>query len=277
MFEELGQLLTGGSTLSKLGSLAGGDNDTTSKAIGGAIPMLLGALGKKSGSPAGGAALYNLIKGDNGGMLDNIGGFLEGGDKGGIGSTLLNSILGKRSSAVHAGLAEHSGLSIGSITKLLPMLAPLVMSFLSKKRAAGNLDQAGLVKLLGDERASLDNAGHGKLLGLLDGDDDDDSRGFLDGLTKVAGLGGLSSLLPNLGKIVGGVGAAGAVGAAAAGAAASKVTGAASGAVGRVGATGAAMTNEAKKKRGASDLVASLDRPRGTARVVADTVRQRRR
>ena len=251
MFEELGQLLNGGSTLAKLGSLAGGDNDKTSKAIGGAIPMLLGALGKKSGSPAGAAALFNLIKGDNGGMLDNIGGFLDGGDKGGIGATLLGGILGKRSSAVQSGLAEHSGLSLGGITKLLPMLAPIVMGFLAKKRAAGNLDQGGLVKLLGDERASLNNAGHGKLLGLLDGDDDDDNRGFLDGLTKVAGLGGLGSLLPSLGKIVGGVGAAGAVGAAAVGATASKMTGAASGVVGKVGATGAAMTNDVKKKRGA--------------------------
>ena len=251
MFEELGQLLNGGSTLSKLGSLAGGDNDKTSKAIGGAIPMLLGALGKKSGSPAGAAALFNLVKGDNGGMLDNIGGFLDGGDKGGIGATLVSGLLGKRSSAVHAGLAEHSGLSLGGITKLLPMLAPLVMGFLSKKRAAGNLDQAGLVKLLGDERTSISNAGHGNLLGLLDGDDDDDNRGFLDGLTKVAGLGGLGSLLPNLGKIVGGVGAVGAAGAAAAAAGAGKVTGAASGAVGKVGATGAALTNDVKKKRGA--------------------------
>lgn len=265
MFEELGQLFTAGSTLSNFGSLTGGDTDKTSKALGGAIPMLLGALGKKSGSAAGGAALFNLLKGDNGSMLDDIGGFLSGGDKGGIGATILGGLLGKRSDAVHNGLAEHSGLPIGAITKLLPMLAPLVMGFLSKKRAAGNLDQAGLGRLLTDERASMDNAGHGKLLGLLDGDDDDDNRGFLDGLTKVAGLGGLGSLLPSLGKMAAGAGAVGAVAAGAAGAAAGKVTGAAGAAAGKVtgaagaatskmGATGAAMTNtmthEVKKKRG---------------------------
>ncbi len=253
MFEELGQLLTSGSAMSKLVSLTGGDNDKTSKAIGGAVPMLLGALGKKSGSAAGAAALFNLVKGDNGGMLDNITGFLDGGDKGGIGSTLLGALLGKRSGAVHDGIAQHSGLPIGAITKLLPMIAPLVMGFLSKKRSAGNLDQAGFTKLLGDERVSMDkHGGFGSLLGILDGDDDDnDRRGFLDGMTKIAGLGGLGSLLPGLGKMVGAAGAVGAVATGAAGAAASKVTGAASNLGGKIGGTAAtgAITNEIKKKR----------------------------
>jgi uncharacterized surface protein with fasciclin (FAS1) repeats len=259
MFEELGQLLTTGSTLSKLGSLTGGDTDRTTKAIGGAVPLLLGALGKKSASPAGAAALFNLLKGDNGGMLDNIGGFLDGGDKGGIGATLLGGLLGKRGDAVQSGLAEHSGLPVGAIGKLLPMLAPLVIGFLAKKRAAGNLDQASFSKLLSDESTSLNAAGHGQLLGLLDGGDDDDHRGFLDGLTKIAGLGGLGSLLPGLGKVAGVAGAVGAMGAAAAGAATAKVAdaaGAAGAATSRV--TGAAAATAGKVTGAADNLTAKI-------------------
>ncbi len=193
LFDELSGLLTGGPTLSKLGSLTGGNAAATQKAVEGGVPLLLGALGKGASRPGGAEALFNLIKADNGGLLDNIGGFLDGGDKGGIGGQLIGGLLGKRRGAVEQGLAQHAGLPLGGIAKLLPMLAPLVMGFLGKKRAATGMDQAAFTRLLSDERAGMEKAGHGNLLGLLDGHDDDDHRGFLDGFTKLAGLGGLAA------------------------------------------------------------------------------------
>ncbi len=205
MFEELGSLLTQGSALGKLSSLTGGDSTSTQKALGGAVPLLLGALGKSSASAGGASALFNLIKGDNGGALDNLGGLIDHGDAGGIGNTLLGGLLGKRRGAVESGLAEHAGLPLGGITKLLPILMPIVMGFLSKKRAANNLDQAGVGRLLSDERGQMDKAGFGGLLGLLDGDDDNDHKGFLDSITKIVGLGGIAAMVPGLGKIAGAV------------------------------------------------------------------------
>jgi uncharacterized surface protein with fasciclin (FAS1) repeats len=205
MFEELGSLLSQGSALTKLTSLGGGDSTSTQKALGGAVPLLLGALGKSSSTAGGASALFNLIKGDNGGALDNLGGLIDHGDAGGIGNTLLGGLLGKRRGAVEAGLAQHAGLPLGGITKMLPILMPIVMGFLSKQRAKNNLDEAGVGRLLSDERGHMEKAGLGGMLGLLDGGDDNDHKGFLDSITKIAGLGGLAAMVPGLGKIVGSV------------------------------------------------------------------------
>jgi uncharacterized surface protein with fasciclin (FAS1) repeats len=205
MFEELGSLLSQGSALSKLTSLGGGDSTSTQKALGGAVPLLLGALGKSSSTAGGASALFNLIKGDNGGALENLGGLIDHGDAGGIGNTLLGGLLGKRRGAVEAGLAQHAGLPVGGISKLLPILMPIVMGFLSKQRVKNNLDEAGVGRLLSDERGHMEKAGLGGMLGLLDGGDDNDHKGFLDSITKIAGLGGLAAMVPGLGKIVGSV------------------------------------------------------------------------
>lgn len=271
LFDELSTMLGGGSTLSTLGTLTGGDAVSTKKGLEGGVPLLLGALGKKAALPGGAAALFNLIKGDSGGVLDDVGGFLGQGDTNGIGGQLIGGLLGKRRNAVELGLAKHAGLPAGGIAKLLPMLAPLVLGFLAKKRTNGGLDQAGVARLLSDERGSMDKAGMGGLLGLLDGDDDDDQKGFLDGFGKIAGLGGLAAVVPGLGKLTSSLGTV-----------TDRVTGVASGATsaamaaaGALGATaaGGAGALGAAAKGGAGALGAAAKGGVATAgRVVVGSV-----
>jgi hypothetical protein len=89
-------------------------------------------------------------------------------------------------------IAGSSGLDLGSVAKLLPMLAPMVMvmGYLGRKQRADGLDAGGLAEMLGGEKKSLEGAGPGlgglsKILG-GDGDGDgdmmDDIKGMAGGL-----------------------------------------------------------------------------------------------
>ncbi len=234
MFEEIGQILASTGASGQLASTLGADSTTTNSALASAIPMLLGSVTKRAASPSSASALFDLVKGDDGSILDNFTDLFNsesatppGGES--AGNLLVDGLLGgARTHATH-GLAERSGMSLGQITKLLPMIAPMVIGFLGKRQATRGLDKAGLARELGSEWSSMESGGHGQVLGLLDGgaaaeSGDDDGR-FVNNLKKIAGFGGLAA-------------AAGAAGGAASGA----VAGASAGARGVAGRVGGAAT-----------------------------------
>jgi len=227
MYDEIGELLTGGSNLGALAGFLGENDNAARSAVGASVPILLGGMAKRTRSADGAKAMFDLVSDDDGSMLDNIGSFLSAGDSGGLGSNLVSSMLGSRRSAVEEGLASSTGLGLGTITRFLPMMAPMVMSFLGKKSRSESMDQKGLANLLGGERKAMEQGGLGGLLGLLDGDDDAaDDAGFVSGITRMLGLGGLGAL--------GGGAAAAGISGAAAGGMGDKISGGVSGIAGRV-------------------------------------------
>ena len=194
LFDELGEMLTGGSNLGALSSFLGSDDDKTSGLLGMAGPALLGALGKRASAPNGADALFGLANQADDSILDNLGGFLGSGDQGGLGGMLLDSVLGSRRGAVESGLAEQSGLGGGIVSKLMPMLAPMVMGFIKRKIMGGGLNAGGLSSMLSGNTDAMRSSGLGGILDLLDGDDDEaDNAGFLDGVKNMAGLGGATA------------------------------------------------------------------------------------
>lgn len=194
LFDEIGQLLAAPSAANAASSAVGADSGITQKALSAAVPLLLGSLGKRAGTQGGASALFDMVQGQDGGLLDNLGGAFGGGDANGAGGLLVDGLLGSRKDGVQAGLAEQSGLNLGAVTKLLPLLAPVVMSFLGKRQTDRGLDQQALVSELGNERVAMESAGLGSVLGLLDGGTEADDRGFASNLTKIAGLGGIGAI-----------------------------------------------------------------------------------
>ena len=74
----LGPALSGG-TLQQLSSAVGTDEQTTQRAAAAALPLLLGAMNRNTNSPQGAQSLANALDQDHdGGLLDNLGGFLGG-------------------------------------------------------------------------------------------------------------------------------------------------------------------------------------------------------
>ncbi|MCO6175706.1 DUF937 domain-containing protein [Flavobacterium sp. NRK F10] len=170
-----------------------------SDVVSSSVPELLGAMqgNMLSGDSANGL-LNALTSGKhNGSILDNVSGFLNGGDFS-DGSKILNHLLGDKLNAVSTGISNKTGVSSSIITKILPMLAPIIMGYLGKQTQKGNVSSTSdLGGLLGGLLTGVTsgNSGSGDILtSVLDqnGDGKLDASDAISAVTKKkGGLGGL--------------------------------------------------------------------------------------
>ncbi len=129
---------------SLLGGLLGGEDatDKTEAAANMGIGAILGGLAKNSESKRGARSLERALDRHDGSVLDNLPDRLGKADTAADGEKILGHVFGKNQDAVTQQLAAKSGMDLGSIKKMLPMLAPVVMGMLAKKGkggGAGNL------------------------------------------------------------------------------------------------------------------------------------------
>jgi len=215
----MGQLQ--GPAMGQIARQLGTDTGTTSNAIAAALPMLVGALGRNAQQPDGAAALFNALQRDHAGQgAVDLGGLMGamlggGGGAAGVGGLggLLGSVLGGGAPAsrqvdaggilghifgnaqprAEAGLSQAAGLQSSQSSKLLMLLAPIVMAALAKRMRTDNLDAGGLGSALGQERLRVQQQG-GLGGGLLNAvlDQDGDGKVDLGDLLKLGGnlLGG---------------------------------------------------------------------------------------
>lgn len=170
------------------------DASQATSVVSSGLPAILGAM-KDNVSADGAAGLLGALTGGkhDGSILDNLGGFLNGGDFS-DGSKILGHVLGNKQDTVVSNLSQNTGVDSGIISKILPMLAPIIMGYLGKQtKSNGVSDSAGLGGLLGGLLGGsggnsiltsvLDQNGDGKL-------DISDAMSALSGKKK-GGLGGL--------------------------------------------------------------------------------------
>lgn len=178
-----------GDNLSALSKQLGMNEQQASSAISAALPMIMGALSRNTQSTGGAAGLFNALNNDHdGGILDNVGGFLSSTDNG-AGAGILRHLFGGKREGIEAGISSMAGIEQQQAGGLLENLAPLVMGMLGKQQRSEGLDIAGLASLLGGEsqQASSASSTAMSLLGnILDQDGDgsmiDDIGGMLGGL-----------------------------------------------------------------------------------------------
>jgi hypothetical protein len=163
----------------------GADESEVGSAIAAALPAILGGMANNTKQPDGAAALANALDDHSPSIFDQLGSLLNAG--GGDGAKILGHVLGGRQPQVEQHVAEKSGLDLGLIMKLLPLLAPLVMGYLSKEKQGRQLDAGGLGRVLDGEREQVETRqpGLGGLAAILDADGDgsiiDDVLGKLTG------------------------------------------------------------------------------------------------
>lgn len=186
LLEMLTQQL-GSQGMEQIGSQLGADRSTAEKAVPAALATLMGAMARNARKPEGASALAGALSRDHdGGVLDNLGGFLNQSDEA-PGNGILKHVLGSNRGQVEAALGQGTGLDASQMAKLLPMLAPLVMGALGKTQRQKNLDAGGLADLLGGETRQIREqkpSGMGMLGSLLDSDGDGDIG---DDLAKMGG------------------------------------------------------------------------------------------
>ncbi len=188
MLEELAGAL-GGDTLGALAGALGADNDAVGKGVAAALPALLGGLARNTRQGDGASALSNALGSvHDGSIMDNLGMVFgnqwaqkqasRDGDK------ILGHVFGQARPRVEQQVQAASGLNSSMVTKLLPILAPIVLGYLGKKMSGAGSDQ--VASSLEQERVAVkQNDGmFGQILDMLDGDDDNQGGG---GLMDMAG------------------------------------------------------------------------------------------
>ncbi|NND71286.1 MAG: DUF937 domain-containing protein [Rhodothermales bacterium] len=233
LMDVLASQMSGG-VLDQISGQIGADNDATQKAMAAALPALIGGLARNATKSEDGAvALANALDRDHdGGLLDNLSGLLGAGSGGGLasmfgggkssggglgnlvgmagalfgdksntlnkksvdGAGILRHVLGGKRNAVETGVSKASGLDASQAAKLLPLLAPIVMSALGRVKKQQNMSPGDLAGMLRTEKevvARQAPAGMGGLMGLIDSDNDGQIADDLSKLGAVAGGAGL--------------------------------------------------------------------------------------
>ncbi|MEM6327249.1 MAG: DUF937 domain-containing protein, partial [Bacteroidota bacterium] len=189
----------GGQNMGQLAGAIGANESQTQTAVAAALPAILEALNRNTNNTQGAQNLASALQRDHdGSLLDNLGGFLTGamgGSKAADGAGILGHILGGQQQTVEQGVAKASGLDMGKVAKLLPLLAPIVMAALGRRQRQANLDPTGLSGILGqDSQRARQHAPDG-LLGALSGFLDRDGDGNIqDDLMASAGRMALDKL-----------------------------------------------------------------------------------
>lgn len=178
--------------VSSISQKTGIDASQATKVISSGLPALMGEMKNNLTSTEGASGLLGALTSGkhDGSILDNLGGFLNGGDFS-DGSKILGHVLGGNQDKMVQGLSSKTGVDSSIISKILPMLAPIVMGYLGKqtksKGVSNSTDLGGMLGgLLGGSgglSSMLDQNGDGKL-------DVSDAMSALSGKKK-GGLGGL--------------------------------------------------------------------------------------
>ncbi|MET8422815.1 DUF937 domain-containing protein [Nocardia sp. NPDC004860] len=172
----------------------GVDEATAKTAIDAAVPVLLGGFQTQAGNPEVGLNLEHEVAGQPHSLLDG------GVDMSQVdianGSQIVDQTFGAEKNTVLSALGNVGGNNISQdlMSKLLPMLAPIVLAYLGKKALGG-----------GDGAAGRSGGGIGDLLGsLLSGATGGNSGGGLgDILGKAVGQNAGSVLGNVLGGLLG--------------------------------------------------------------------------
>ena len=136
-----------GQDLGQLAEQVGGNEGQVKNGVMAALPAMLTALSKNTGTEKGAQELNNALETKHdGSILNNLSGYLSNPDlKDGAG--ILNHLFGSQTSNVANAVSQSSGLDTNGSMKMLQMLAPILMGMLGQQKKENNLDAKGLGNL----------------------------------------------------------------------------------------------------------------------------------
>ena len=188
----------GGAQMGQLAQAIGADPSATQRAVGAALPAILGAMRQNAAAPGGAEQLLGALQRDHdGSLLDHLGSLLGGQAQGRAadGGGILGHILGGRRPQLEQGVAEASGLDLSQVARLLPLLAPIVMAALGRAQRQSGAGADALTQMLGQDAQVARQAAPDGLLGHLSGFLDQDGDGDIkDDLMAQAGRAALGRL-----------------------------------------------------------------------------------
>ena len=147
---------------------------STSMAMSGIVPTLLGGITNMASSPGGATQLAGLLgsAGQHEGLLSGLSSYFTGGSSttGLIhqGEGLLSTLFGGRLDSITSAISSFSGIGGGSAASLMAMAAPVVMGAIARLRSSQNLNPTQLASLLSSQKSTVAAAMPTGLRGLSD-------------------------------------------------------------------------------------------------------------
>lgn len=150
----LGSLMSqlGGGGVDQIARSVGVSGGDVTNVLAGALPAMMAGLTRNAASSGGANALLGALDRDHdGSVLDDVMGFLGGGGNTSAGAGILGHIFGGREANIERAVSQSSGVDMGSVTKIMAMVAPLLMGSLGKAKRQQGLDASGLAAALGQQ------------------------------------------------------------------------------------------------------------------------------
>lgn len=177
ILESLSEYL-GGDNLAQMSRHLNSDEETTKTAISAALPVLIGALSRSVGSQQKGSPdLSEILKHHaDRSVVDDSHDYLRNKryEQPRLSEDVLKQILGNKQERVQRNVSQTSGLDPAMVSKLMKMLAPIVLAGLAKHQQSQGMDHRSLQDSLRREHDQLEQHGGGLLGQLLDQDADGD-------------------------------------------------------------------------------------------------------
>lgn len=173
------------------------------------VPALLVQMQNNVLSGEGATGLLSALTSGkhDGSILDNLGGFLQGGDFS-DGDRILKHVAGNKQDTMVQGLSAKTGVDSSIISKILPMLAPIIMGYLGKQtKDSGVTSSPDLGGLLGGLLGGGNSSDNGSSLGgsLLTSVLDQNGDGKLDVSDAMSAISGNGKKKGGLGGLLGGL------------------------------------------------------------------------
>lgn len=183
----------------------------TSSVLESLMPTLVGAMQNNASTHDGLSGLLGALTSGkhDGGILDNLPGFL-GGDDHSDGGNILGHVLGDNQENVQNNLAQSTGVGSDKIAMIMKIAAPIIMGYLAKKVMSGGLTNnpaqsgGGLTDILGgllgggQSQAAPAQSGGGNILTSMLDQDGDGELGISDAIAAATKQGGIGGLLGGL-------------------------------------------------------------------------------
>ena len=188
----MGQL--GGGGIDQIARAAGVSGGDVTNVLAGAMPAIMAGLTRNTQSADGASSLLGALDRDHdGGILDDVMGYLGGGGDLASGAGILGHVFGGRQNNIEQTVSRSSGVDLGAVTKIMAMVAPLIMGALGKAKRQQGFDASGLAAALGQQEQAARKASPSAVdmfSRMLDSDGDGDP---MDDIVKMGSglLGGL--------------------------------------------------------------------------------------
>lgn len=162
----------GSGAVGQISEQLGVDEDEVQKAVGMALPIIIGALNRSTASTGGAEALTGALQRDHdGSILDDLASAVTSQETIEDGSAILRHVMGDRRGNLVGNVSRATDLDPDQVERVFAMLAPIVLGALGQMQRKKGLNAQGVAELLQQERSTVEKAASG-LTELLDMDDD---------------------------------------------------------------------------------------------------------